>query len=354
MKSKGDCKKVLFIDPIFQKGHVGFNQIYIKSLQEQKADIDYIFVKGYEEEIHIDKERIIYLSPSFHKKGNRFDSILNRIAYVITLFLLRYKVRFSDYDLILFSSFEEISFYFSGIRNVCLINHINANKSTKSSIKRFFLKKVLQYNTCIVFDEITKKYLETLGGMNLIVKPHGLFNPVSSKNAKKNLDYNLNNKDYDYMIFSPSSNSSDYLFIKEVINNSSFVTFLENHRILMVLKGNYESKSKNVVVIDYYLSQEAYYNLFTRSNLILIAYPESFKYRTSGVLFECFANNKPCLVKSNGLIKPYSQHFLYDASFDSTEGLIKRIRFLKVNCQKKCFYKDLKLLTPDLKDLIYA
>ena len=46
-------KRVLYIDPILQNGHVKFNKIYINKLNELDVIIDYIFVKGYEKNFNI-------------------------------------------------------------------------------------------------------------------------------------------------------------------------------------------------------------------------------------------------------------------------------------------------------------
>lgn len=346
------AKKILFIDPLLQHGHVGFNQIYIQALEKENVEINFVLVKGYDQKLETPNKNIVYSLPLFLFKLN-LGGIVNRIFYLIGLVLIRVNVNIKSYDKVIFSSFEEISFYFSGIRNVTVINHINAHK-TNSKIKLFFLKKVLKRNTCIVFDKTTKEYLDQKGNFNIVVKPHGFLKPEAPFNKKIfNLDTRLEETNFKHIIFSPSSNSSDDIFLKELIKCSEIIDFLKKNNILLILKGDFQSGEKNILILKKHISNQTYKQLFQKSTIILIAYPESFKYRVSGVLFECFSYNKPCLVKKNDMLLEYINHFCFEPYFDSSRGFIKTTNKI-LSLQDSEFYRDLDILQPNLKDLLDA
>ncbi|WP_264525319.1 hypothetical protein [Flavobacterium sp. N502536] len=159
--------RVLYIDPLLQNGHVNFNNIYIKSLAKAGYDLEFIFVKDYEDKLDIDKSKVIYSIPKALFKKD-YGKLINRIAYLYGLFLIKMFVNFKKYDFVIFSSFEEISFAFSGITKSYLINHINVSNSYESKAKFFFLNRVLRANSLIVLDEKTKNIYPQRGIMTYI------------------------------------------------------------------------------------------------------------------------------------------------------------------------------------------
>lgn len=339
-------KRVLYIDPILQNGHVKFNKIYINKLNELDVIIDYIFVKGYEKNFNISYDKIIYLIPSILFKYN-YGKFGNRICYLISLILVKFHCKFGVYDKIIFSSFEEISFYFSGINNSILINHVNF-QNFNSNVKRFFLTRVLKKNKCIVFDLDTKNEVLKYGNFDIIIKPHGFYKQF---NFKIDSSFTIKNKDlYNNFIFSPSSNSSDLYFLSSLLNSSYFLNFLKENKILFIVRSNIEiEKNDNILMLNKYLTDQEYSHFFNLSDVILINYPKSFRFRTSGVLFECFEFNKPCLVSDLKGFRNYSKHFNYNPFYNDIESLVNSYFSLK---KYNCYYKNLEDLNPCLKDLI--
>lgn len=342
-------KKVLFIDPILQKGHVVFNEIYIKSLLQEGVELSFVFTKGFDKCIDIPNIKCVYQIPKILFKYN-LGTFGNRLCYLIALILIRLNVKFNTYDKIIFSSFEEISFFFSGIENTYVINHINISKMD-SKVKYFFLKKVLQKNTCIVFDNAIKGKLLSQGNFKVIVTPHGLPKPYQETPSNLNeIDPRLEGKKFDHYIFSPSDNSSDSVFLANLLEDETVIDFLKNKNILLTIKGNYTIKHDNIVVINAHLPKEIYSSIFLKSTIILIAYPDTFKNRVSGVLFESFANNKPCVVRDNKMLVSYVDHFCYDPYFLTVQEFIKTVDMI-INQKEDSFYQKLKELQPKLVDL---
>lgn len=343
--------RVLYIDPLLQNGHVNFNNIYIKSLAKAGYDLEFIFVKDYEDKLDIDKSKVIYSIPKALFKRD-YGKLVNRIAYLYGLILIKMFVNFKKYDFVIFSSFEEISFAFSGITKSYLINHINVSNSYESKSKFFFLNWVLRANSLIVLDEKTKKYLATKGSYDIHMLPHGLpssklFNDEIKEDS---LFYIIEEfKKYKKIIFSPSESSSDKAFINELIESRNFIKYLEDESILFIYKNDELKIIPNIVAINGYLNQKAYDYLFLKSNIILLAYPESFRYRVSGVLLECIANNKACAVSRIDILESFTEFFNYDPFFSNIEELIQTIDNLNNNSNEN-YFKNLNLLEPDFNN----
>lgn len=347
-------KKILYIDPLLQKGHINFNNIYIESLRKSGYLIDFVFVSGYEDKLNIDSSEVVYSIPKvFFKKD--LGKLGNRIAYFFALFFIRLFVDFKKYDLIIFSSFEEVSFFLSNIKKCYLINHINVSTSVESKIKHYLLNKVLINNSLIVLDKETKNYLSSKGNDKIYFQPHGLPNAKSLIHTNKDdeFDYIFDELvKYKKILFSPSESSLDKDFINELIQSNKFMEYLEQEDILFVYKDKSSVVIKrNTLVISDFLSQNAYDYLFLKSDIILIAYPENFKYRVSGVLLECMANEKPCVVSRIDTLESYKDFFKYDAFYSNIDELIQTIGDLnKFDSNTGGYYRNLTMLEPNFNN----
>lgn len=343
-------RRILYIDPILQQGHVNFNNIYIGALLDAGFKIDFIFASGYEKKLDIDISKVVYSVPKF-LLNNRYGGLGNRLTYFLSLILIRLKVNFKSYDLVIFSSFEEMSFYFSGIRNCYLINHINVSEACTNSLKFFFLHRVLVNNSVIVLDRETEQILKSKNNYNIVLQPHGLAKAKSEQiieNTTSELVFKIQR--FDKIIFSPSDLSSDKEFLNILIKDSKFLNFLETENILFVFKDRPTIKHGNILQTNQFLDASTYDYLFLKSSIILIAYPKNFRYRVSGVLLESITNNKPCLISEIESIKAYSEFFTYNPFYNNVNTLIQKTIILLNEKKSNPFYKDLNSLEPNFKD----
>lgn len=314
--------KILYIDPIYQPGHINFNQIYIDYLYKEGYSIDFFFINNYADGLHLKSVSKVYTIKSSLLK-RRHNPVFNRILYLYTLLFLRCKVNIKAYDYLLFSSYEEISFFFSFYSNAYLINHVNL-QGCHSRIKKFFISNIFKKNTPIVLNENCYSFMKEYFHCNhLILSKHGLLPPF--ERVKKSVKYSSVVYKYKYVIFSPSYNSADSCFISSLLESDSFRTYLQNQDILFVVRSRMKIDNDNILCISEYLSEDDYRFLFLKANIILIIYPKTFQYRVSGVLFECFSNNKMCLLYDIDSFKEYSVNFNYIPYFSDVEGLIEKI-----------------------------
>lgn len=342
-------KQILYIDPISSNGHIGFNKIYIDALVKIKdAQIDFVFRENY---IKVPEKKYISLKLEipyrfYHKnKGG----IVNRYYFYKCLLYIKGKLNFKDYDYIIFGNYEEISFFCSGIRNKCyLINHHNI-QGLDNPLKKFFYKLVSKRNTQVVFEKSFAKFLNSIGLNDITIVPHGLPQPFVIDN-KYALDV-INNflgeyrEKYNSLMFLPSSTSSDKSFVDTLIRDKTFFNYLKEKKILLIIKGDFNilNTVENIIVTKEYFSESLYRALFLAANFILIPYPNTFKNRVSGILFECMANNKLCLLSVESELINYKNLINYNPYFSDVSDLI---RVIEENMQISenrfiCRYKNL-------------
>jgi len=343
--------KLLYIDPLSPNGHINFNKIYIEALFKIFESIDFAFKQGYEEKLPIPKNAKIYSIPEKYYISSD-NKIANRFKYFQINKYIKKHCNINQYDFVIFSSYEEISLYLSFFsRTLIIVNHNNLC-GLHNPIKLHFFKKVANKNINIVFENYMRDYLSLLGVKNIYTIHHGLTNPYDKK-IKEDTDL-INDfayiENFKYVIFSPSSTSTDTNFLGNLISNDEFKMFLHENGILLILKYkqlNYDSG--NIRIIDNYLTDSQYKYIFLRSDLILIPYSNNFSYRVSAVLFEAMSNNKLCILSNIRALNIYKDYFNYDPYYENIEELMIKISLI-IDLPDKIKnnpYKNINKLNPD-------
>lgn len=350
-------KKILFIDVYCPNGHINLNKNFINQFNNLGYELDFVLKKGYNNNIGINEDSLIWSVPNFFYKGK--SPIVVRFNLFIMLLLLRSKVNTRKYDYVFFSSYDEISLWFSGFSgNFILVNHSNI-VGLENPLKRFFIKKLAKSSINIVFADFIKVAAEKYGLENLKVQQIGLSNAYYIDRKKQQqillgISEKLINKDLNAIIFVPTGQKYGDSFIKKIIDSTIFTKFLQREKILLVIKDkNIESSNENILVLKTYISNEEYQSLFLASTLILLSYPKSFKYRISAVLFESFSSKKACLLSEIEGFTSYSNYFNYNPFYSDIESLISRIEdyFIHINNPSNKPYKNLENLNQNFSKL---
>lgn len=345
---------LLYIDIISSPSHKNFNNIYLKNIKNLGIDIFTIFREGYSECIDVYGINNLFKVPNKLYKGN--GSFSKRLSYIKILFYIKQRINVFDYDYIIMSSYEEISLFFSFYyQNIILINHNNlANLGNR--LKRIIFKFISYRKTHVVFEGYFKDYCLQIGVSNVKVVSHGLPEPISKSTINHDvLKGYLGPEQYNYrVIFSPSSSSVDRDFIDNMLLDDKFTDFLEKNQWVFIVKGSgYKVCSKNVIIINNYLSEIEYNSLLIRSDIVLLSYPVSHKYRVSAVFFECVANNKLMIMSDIELFKSYENYIKKPMFFTNVSMIIEHMKsyngFLWID--KQLPYRDKQYFIPKIESL---
>lgn len=255
--------KILLIDPLSQYGHKSLNKYIINSLSDEHQ-VSFISDKKY----YLKDVKCNLLYFNFLHDFN----LTYRLKQIVILFELIKKIK--NYDLVLFTSYETISFsivsHFYFNRNVFVIEHNNIDQLLMSKIKTFFYSFINKSVTHITFEKYISKYINSKFNKNTFDFPHPLFKiSTGSLRAKENI------------IFSPSS-TFDSIMMNQLID------FCLNNDYKLLAKGDKDIDFGQIIIRKHF---ENYYDCFKHAKFTFLC--NNFTYRVSGVVFDSLANNCP-------------------------------------------------------------
>jgi len=178
-----------------------------------------------------------------------------------------------------------------------------------SKIHGFPLRHLSKGIKHIVFNNGMKSKLMECGIKNVSIIPHG-FLPMEVKklmlDEEKEILQKYSLAPTDKIIFLPSLSKTTYDMFGQELYNADFNDFLRFHGLKLITKSKTKRKSmSNIIIIDGFLPEKEYQYLFLHSACNVLLYSNDFKYRSSGVLNECFANNIPCIISDCPALKEY-------------------------------------------------
>jgi hypothetical protein len=341
-------KKILVIDPISSNGHITYNNILINYLLNNNFDITFAGTNDYINNFKDFQIKFLIIH-NINIKINFMKNFINRLQLIYKMIFIKWFIKKNNYDIILFSSFENISFLIANIKikNSYLICHNNVS-NIKNIFNVFILKFISKFNVLLVFQDSIKDNLYNYNILNVIKINHGLPH-------KKNLniipniilkDFNINLNKF---IFIPNSNIHENNILIEIFNNKDFENFIFKNNIYIIVKSSYLNINfRNIIFLESYIDKNLYDNLFLRSILILLPYNKNFKNRISCTLLECLVNSKYCLLSENIHLMDHKKYFYYNPYFTNSNNLIKKI-YTIIESNNICEYKNLNEL--DLYEL---
>jgi hypothetical protein len=345
--------KILYIDFLSPVGHKNYNFSLLDNFLELNIKIDAVFKKGYLNEYknknHLNKT--INIPSKFFPSNNCFnDGLLYKIFYRFNLYRemkwINNIITENDYDLIFFSSIEIISFCLNSynINTRCVFVDHAIGEIDRNKTKRFFWKNINSKIEPIVMEDYIKQYLkDDLKVKNKIwILPHPLpsIDPMETKEEE--------------IIFGPSG-SNDEKFISFLINNCSLI---KKYKIIM--KSNEtEYESNNLLIYNKRISQEKYYDLMSKSKIIILPYKNNYNYRVSGVFFEAVKFKKHILIHKNNTLEYYKTKFPRIVSvFSDFDNFFELLNEIDLRNQNEDFNKALKThskinIRNKLKNILY-
>lgn len=268
-------KTILYVDLVTNVGHRKFNQLNVNTLRKEFEILTVAREKamGNTPDLRIPE----YLFEFY----NRFDyrvKQLKKIDWVMEKARL-----FGKFDLVLFSSYETISFSIKSRRiaklfsNVAIFDHNNIDEIADSMVKKTFFKKIDTDVTHLVFEEYFRTHLieDVKIKNNVVVVPHLVDDKKQVLDIVKDV----------ITIFVPS-NKYDYEYMKKIISNSS-------RNLLFIVKADKDSVRENVRTVRFFENNE-YESTFANCNFVLLPLTVEYNYRISNTIFECFSYSKPC------------------------------------------------------------
>lgn len=346
-------RAALYIDTFGGDGHNALNRALISRLSELGFVVYAALRKTRLREIGLPDTVIPVPLPEvfFPDKIGKIRSRYNEFR------LLRFiwgKVGSRKFDWLVFSSFDEVSLSFARFRGrALLVAHGNV-AGLDNPLKRFFMRFLAKRATLLVFHDYIRDRCAQFGIRDVIVEPQGISAPypfpASLQVVLGSLDPRLTSGQFEHLVFAPTGAKYNDRLLGDAVCDPAFTGFLESKRIALVIKGQIKPDCRNVIVLPAQLEMSQYQAVFVASTAILLSYPESFAYRTSAALYECFSNHKPCIVSDIMAFRAFEKHFTYQPFFKditTMTSVIERVCALP-SAGGAGPYRHLEILNPIL------
>lgn len=335
--------KILYFDMWSPEGHRVFNDIHLKALS-QLGEVYTIFKEGYYRFDYPHVTHFLDIPQSFYKSGEGYYKSRLRLAR-----MLRWvwkSVSKEKWDYIILSSYDPLSLYLSRrLKNAIVVDH-NTIGLLDSKILGFPLRHLSRGIKHIVFNDYMKKRMIEMGIENVTIVPHG-FLPMEVGTLSKEEEKEIRGKycldASDKIVFLPSLSKSTNDLFGQMLYNDNFNDFLKQHGLKMITKSKVKRNSmSNMIIINGYLPEKDYQYLFLHSSCNVLLYSEDFKYRSSGVLNECFANKIPCIISDCPSLKEYLPYIDNVHCVFQSADEIKRSILSAIGRDKKDYFNNLE------------
>lgn len=330
--------KLLLIDYLSPQGHIKFDRIHIKSLQKGNV-LDVVGKKGHFKDFENTLDVNIGNIPDSLFTKLPFKPFTERLLGLLRLLWICRHYNTKCYDAVIFLSYDILSFFIYRKRGkVFLINHNNVSQ-LNNRVKLHLTRQLPQNYLHVALNQHAETEMKRLLSDKIIeFVPHGY-----EKNSISRIKPDFI-KDGERFIFCPVNRNYD----KELINRLFKVTqvhdYLVNNGITLYhkIKGIDDVGCENIKRLDSFLKAEEYSYMLTRAMAVLLPYGEEFKYRCSGIFFECVAE------KVSVIAPPIPDLTIYREIanvffFDDADSFIKCITEIPACCKS---YDNEELLNP--------
>ena len=317
--------KVLIVDPLSYSGHVNYNHGIIRAISKS-YDYDIIVNESVADKLTnkgIDNRHFIETYPdewNIVELSKRMNKFFYHIAFRYYFIKLIFKIAFlkKDYDAIIITCIDIFAFslvsWLLGDK-VYVVDH-GIGLLANSRAYRIAWKLTCSKINLIVLEEFIKEMAsKLLKNRKIYVVKHPLPAKINIiKPTEKDTSGHI-------ILFGPSGS-----------NDESFLESLRKAEIpddiKIVAKSHIlEIKNDNLILYKNYVSDEDYLYYLNMSKYLLLAYPSSYNYRISAVLFEALRMQKPVLLYANNTLVHYQKIFPGQVClFNSVNDLFEKMR----------------------------
>lgn len=332
--------KILVIDYKSIKAHQNFNKIHLDVLLSQEHSLILVGRRGQFDNIGAKQDVASLNIPEFFYFPLPFPQLSDRVREIFCLFWVWFKIKFITFDFAIIPTYDILSFFLFRIPNkVVMIDHNNVSQ-LENRLKLILTRLLPQQFIHIALNTLMEERLrELLPNKTIYHIPHG----VLSKPIEKNRPFFFKNEKT--FLFCPVNSNYDYDFINTIFNSTELQNYLEQAGMQMFIKSSLciHPKSPNISCLSS-LSDMEYSYLIAHAKAVILPYSNKFKYRCSGILFECVSYDTPVLAtKLNDML--IYKNIINIEYFDSPQSLVSGLATLLNNPSAK---KNVTELDPSM------
>ena len=313
--------RVLVVDYITYLGHRNFNKIHVEALSDIGCTIRLVGRKSAIESVDNRYNIFKLYFPEWITRKYHFYSISERIKNIVSLCWVKHQVDLSDYDVIIFLAYDILSVSFFRVKkNVILVNHNNISQ-LNSTFKRWLTRLLPSHYCNVALTRDSELFLNSLSLKNVCYVPHGYVKDTQNTKHPECL------KEDDEFLLCPINGNYNATLVQSYFNSQEFNELLTKYNIKLVIKNCLlpNDEHENIIKLKTRISDEEYHYMMKNALAVILPYDINFKYRCSGMLYECIAANTPVIASKIDAMELYRG--LIDIKlFDDVQSLIDCIK----------------------------
>lgn len=317
--------KLLLIDYVSYSGHRNFNKIHIDVLHKLGHEVYLAGRKNQFDNIELCEKNVVMEIPEMLFKELPVSSITFRLQGIFALLWTKRHIKWSDYDAVIILTYDILSFFVFRIKQkTLLINHNNVPQLW-SKIKLGLTRNLPHNYIHIALNtEIERRLKELLPGKIVYHVPHGICPPSGDI---KRPSFVLKNEKF---LLCPVNSNYDSLFVKDVFEDRQLYDYLLSVNLTLYVKASMKINCDGKVIkeVPPQMAASEYNFMLQNAHAVLLPYGEGFKYRCSGIFFECVARDTPIIATNLEAMAIYKDDVDLQL-FTDVEGLIACIDTLK-------------------------
>lgn len=298
--------QILVIDYISPEGHKNFDYVHVNALSELGYGLHLVGRRNQFASIANVGDFQVSSFPEWTFKTLPLKQLSVRVMEMVRLKWVFSHVDVNEYDAIIMLSYDVLSLFpFRFKKKVLLINHNNVSQLADNKIKLYLTRRLRNSFIHIALNVLMEKKLgELLHGKKVVYVPHGLVLNGSTIKRPSFLG------DSDKFVFCPVNRNHDAVLLQRLLDSKGVTDYLECQGITFYVKKtvDYTTESHSIRRIMSFLSTEEYYYMIEKSVAVILPYGQTFKYRCSGIFFECIARDANIIATKIPDLEIYKEH----------------------------------------------
>lgn len=333
---------ILLIDYVTITGHRIFNKIHVESIARLGYNITLVGRKEALSYIDADERiRTISLPEWAYPQTDKSHSYIRLMMMQARILLWIKKIlNLKEYAKIVFLSYDIRTIHFFRTRqNVYIINH--SNVSGLENKTNYFLTRLLprNYKHVALNEKMRQRLQQLLKEREVYYVPHGMVQgePLCEKPSF------INNNEL--FVFCPVNSNFEKGFSKKVFESDEVERVLKTNNIKLYVKSSLNITEKLGVIqtVPSQLKDAEYNYMLSKAVAVILPYGKDFKYRCSGIFFECVAYDTPVIttkIDDMLIFKGITNTFYYNNEKDLADCIIKISSMSPPVIDKSCFIPD--------------
>lgn len=318
--------KILFVDMESPLGHADVNYFFIKYVLTHFNNCYYMLDSDLHKKMvgqYSFAEFLPVIYFPFQKKKSA-SYLSNRLLFFKKLRFIFDFLRRNDIKGVVFLSYDTLSIScFSkklSVYKVILMNHDNIARFIRTPLRKLILKRLKDY-IHLVYCEAddssqTIRLLQNLEFNNILQIEHHI-------DESRKISYKMGYNAESVALYAPSNGNDDNKIIS-LLNSLKGNNITVKAKVIESVYHRYLDRYEENLFFGF-ITDDVFEKEMNSADFILLLYPDDYTFRTSGMLFDAIAYEKPVITDNRFLFESYLEKYGLGIFVDAAIAVEKAI-----------------------------